>query len=168
MPNPIYLTGFMGSGKSFTGRQLAELLHLPFIDLDDRIEAAAGKTISEIFEQDGEPAFRIIERDALRATATEDAVIATGGGAPCFHDGMDWMNTHGATVFLDPPLSVLLPRLEAGRAHRPLLQDAASFAEDIAARLAIRRPVYEKARIHLRPTDPKADVARLLYDYLVK
>ena len=152
----------MGSGKSHTGHRLAALLNVPFVDLDERLETAAGKTISRIFAEDGETAFRELERDLLRATADETAVIATGGGAPCFHEGMAWMNDNGTTVFLDPPLPVLLARLSAGRDHRPLLQELADFEADIAARLAARRPIYEKAHIHLRPTDPNADVARLL------
>lgn len=157
----------MGSGKSHTGRQLAEHLGIPFVDLDDRIEARAGKTISRIFADDGEEAFRKIERDELRATANERAVVATGGGAPCFYDGMEWMNVQGITVFIDPPLSVLMARLEEGRNHRPLLESAAELEREIAARLAARRLIYEKARIHLRPTDPNTDLARLLHDYIL-
>lgn len=169
MNHRIYLTGFMGSGKSFTGQRLAELLSIPLIDLDGEIESTAGMTISEIFATEGEKAFRIRERDALRATAeTPSAVIATGGGAPCFHAGMDWMNDNGITVFLDPPLAVVLARLEEGRSHRPLLQSPEELEIQVSARLAARRLTYEKARIHLRPTNPNADVARLLHTYLAK
>lgn len=156
----------MGSGKSHTGKRLAELLKFDFIDLDDEIESAAGKSISEIFASDGEKVFRRTERDVLRATAGRNrTVIATGGGAPCFHDGINWMNAHGTSVFLDPPLSVLITRLTAGRDHRPLIQAASELQTDIAARLIARRPTYEKAQIHLRPTDPNDDVARLLFVY---
>ena len=167
MRQRLYLTGFMGSGKSHTGTRLAELLNVPLVDLDDEIETAAGMTIAEIFAAEGEEAFRLRERAALRATTRHPvAIVSTGGGAPCFHDGMRWMNDHGTTVFLDPPPDVLLARLDAGRAHRPLLQAQDDLREQVIARLAARRPVYEKAKIHLRPTDPNADVARLLFDYL--
>lgn len=156
----------MASGKSFAGKQLAERLQFDFVDLDAAVERQTGRTIAELFADRGEEAFRRVERDALRATAGRSAtVIATGGGAPCFHGGMNWMNAHGTTVFLDPPLAVLLPRLLAGRAHRPLLRSATKLEAEVAARLSARRPVYEKAQIHLRPTDPKAETARLLSVY---
>lgn len=157
----------MGSGKSYTGQALAGLLGVPFMDLDNVIEATAGKTISDIFAQEGEGAFREYEKQALRAcSGQEEAVIATGGGAPCFHDGMAWMNTQGLTVFLDPTLEVLFQRLAAGREHRPLLQTDDAFQEGIRSRLASRRPIYEKAQLQLRITHPNAAVARYLYDYL--
>ncbi|HEY2738306.1 MAG TPA: shikimate kinase, partial [Thermoanaerobaculia bacterium] len=77
----IYLTGFMGSGKSTVGRLLAERLGMPFIDLDAEIEQRAGITVREIFERHGEPVFRRLEQEALRATEEmPDAVVATGGG----------------------------------------------------------------------------------------
>lgn len=157
----------MGSGKSFTGQALAALLEVPFIDLDDRIESAAGKTITAIFSEEGSEVFREYERQALRACAQgETAIIATGGGAPCFHDGIDWMNEHGITVFLDPTLDILFGRLASGRDHRPLLQTQEAFTENVTNRLAARRPTYEKAHLQLRITDPNAKVARYLYDYL--
>ncbi|TXF91730.1 shikimate kinase [Neolewinella aurantiaca] len=159
----IYLTGFMGSGKSHTGKLLAERLGLPFIDLDAVIETTAGKTISEIFAEEGESAFRELETSSLRATANDPpGVVSTGGGAPCFNDNMDWMNRHGVTVFLDPPVGVLLQRLETGRDHRPLLQPAQELGAFITRKLASRRPQYEKAQIQLSLADPNAEVERLL------
>ena len=95
----IFLTGFMGSGKSYTGRRLSEALGIPFIDLDHWIEDQEGQSIQAIFEKSGEAAFRQIEREALhQMIAYEQAVIACGGGAPCFFDNMEWMNRHGITV----------------------------------------------------------------------
>lgn len=157
----------MGAGKSYTGKLLAKLLRVPFIDLDERIESAAGKTISAIFAEDGEEVFREYERQALRACAQLDGgVIATGGGAPCFHDGMDWMNDQGLTVFLDPTLEILFARLASGRSHRPLLEQEQAFQKAAASKLAARRPTYEKAQLQLRITDPNADVARYLHDFI--
>jgi shikimate kinase len=159
----IYLTGFMGSGKSHTGHLLAERLGLPFLDLDAAIEAGAGKTISEIFADDGEDAFRMLETATLRQSAElPPAVVSTGGGAPCFNDNMEWMNKHGITVFLDPPVSILLERLEMGRAHRPLLQSANELQTFITKKLASRRHHYEKAQIQVVLADPNAEVERLL------
>lgn len=168
-PVTIYLTGFMGCGKSYTGTRLAERLGLPFIDLDAKIERSAGKTINDLFAHDGEAAFRALEAKTLRATAeAPPAVVATGGGAPCYHDGMDWMNDHGATIFLDPPLEVLLARLEEGRDHRPLLQTGAALEDFVATKLAIRRPVYEEAQIQVTVTDPAIELIDLLVDLLAE
>ena len=163
----IYLTGFMGCGKSHTGRRLAALLGLPFLDLDEAIESAAGKPIRAIFADAGENVFRELETAALRQTAAlPPTVVSTGGGAPCFNANMDWMNRHGTTVFLDPPLSVLLRRLESGRAHRPLLRSADELEAFVTAKLAARRSDYEQARIQLSLADPEAEVERVLSGFL--
>lgn len=168
-PITIYLTGFMGSGKSYAGIRLAERLGLPFTDLDAEIERTAGKTINDVFAQDGESTFRKLEAKTLRATAQAPVgVVATGGGAPCFHDGMAWMNEHGTTVFLDPPLNVLLARLEEGRAHRPLLQTGAALETFVVEKLAVRRPVYEQAQIQITVTDPGVDLIELLVDLTIE
>jgi len=164
----IYLTGFMGCGKSYTGRRLAKLIGCDFVDLDDWIEIAAGQSINEIFATQGEDAFREWERSSLRQLAEKTSfVMATGGGAPCYHSNMDWMNEHGTTVFLDPPLDWMLERLEKGRDHRPLLQTGEELADFVSQKLADRRPIYEKAHIQLQPTDPKTHIPRLLYDQLL-
>jgi len=98
----FYLIGFMGSGKSFLGRRLANALQLPFLDLDDYLEEWSGRSIPRIFEESGEEAFRKLESEALRDTARlPSAVIACGGGTPCFGDNMAWMNAHGITT-VDP------------------------------------------------------------------
>lgn len=167
LPPHIYLTGFMGSGKTHTGRRLASLLAYPFVDLDEWIENDQGRTISEIFATAGESAFRHEEARWLRnLTELPLCVIATGGGAPCHHDNMAYMNQQGLTVFLDPPISVLVERLERERAHRPLLQTGESLEANIRRRLAERRACYETAHLHLRPQAREADVARLIADKL--
>ena len=164
----IFLTGFMGAGKSWTGTRLAHLLEVPFVDLDAEIEALTGMTISNIFTQHGEAAFRAIETETLREFAQDEAfVLSTGGGAPCFNDNMVWMNDRGTTVFLDPAIPVMLSRLEAGRAHRPLLKDARELEEFVRKMLDQRRPVYEQANLHIRYDNPELDVANLLLERLV-
>lgn len=146
----IYLIGFMGSGKSYTGRRLAQLLNRRFIDLDDWIEQKAGLSIREIFEQQGEAHFREAEAEAIRQMAGQPAaVVATGGGTPCFHQNMDWMNTHGLTVYLDTSQEVLFQRLKDGRDHRPLLR---AMPDDglrayISHKLLERNPYYQQASI---------------------
>lgn len=146
----IYLIGFMGSGKTYTGEQLARLLNRPFIDLDNWIEQQAGHTIRYIFEQQGEVHFREAEAKAIRQMADQPAaVIATGGGTPCFHQNMEWMNTHGLTIYLDTPVEVLLQRLKHGRAHRPLIRNMSEDAlqEYIASKLKERNYYYRQASI---------------------
>lgn len=166
----IYLIGFMGSGKTHTGRRLAEKRQVPFIDLDEQVEAEAGTSISRIFEREGESGFRQRERRALHQTAeTPAAVIACGGGAPCFFDNMDWINQHGLSVFLDAPVDLLLARLQEERNHRPLLRDLS--AEELKAyiedRIAQRRPFYEQARvIYLQQTADEPVSERLAEQFI--
>ena len=106
MPRPlvVFLVGFMGCGKTAVGQALAQELGNVFIDLDDRIEHAAGRSVSSIFESEGEDGFRARERAALLALEPEfaaGAVIATGGGTFADEAARAWMRTHGETVWLD-------------------------------------------------------------------
>lgn len=117
-----FLIGFMGSGKTTFGRALAARLAVPFVDLDAQIEATEGRTIPQIFAEAGEAAFREIERKHLRDTSRySEAVVATGGGAPCFFDNMAWMNKSGTTIYLQASPQILFERLEKEAAGRPLL-----------------------------------------------
>ncbi|NJN78937.1 MAG: shikimate kinase [Saprospiraceae bacterium] len=96
----IYLIGFMGSGKSFIGKQLSEQLNFEFCDLDERIETAKNQSIASIFENKGETYFRKLESTILQKTANlKNTIIATGGGTACFFDNMEWMNENGKTIF---------------------------------------------------------------------
>lgn len=162
----IYLIGFMGSGKSYAAAKLAEHFDRPYVDLDEVIERAEGRSISTIFAQDGEPAFRDLETKHLRSLTDEHLIVATGGGAPCFHDNMEWMNERGMTVFLNPDLKVLERRLSKGRDHRPLLQEPSELRTLIEEKLEPRRPVYEKARIHMTYNSDEPPIMQLLAQYL--
>lgn len=163
----IFLIGFMGSGKTYTGRRLAALLALPFMDLDDYVSARAGRSIPEIFEQYGEAYFRSLEGEALVSlTPLPSFVMATGGGTPCHHGQIDLLNKLGTTVFIDPPEAVLLHRLSSQTASRPLLRSATSLAETVRGKLAARRACYEKAHLHIHHDNPEDDVARLVFDRL--
>ena len=89
----IYLIGYMGAGKTTYGKRLARDINYNFIDLDQKIEAEQGKTISEIFAEKGEDGFRQIEREAMIQTfGLENTIVATGGGTPCFFDNMQLLN----------------------------------------------------------------------------
>ena len=120
----IFLIGMMGSGKTTLGKQLAQELNYSFIDLDTYIEQQEHTSISEIFEKQGQDNFRKLERNALEVIAHEqtNAIIATGGGAPCFYNNIDFMNQHGTTVFLNVPIPEILKRLlSTDLTLRPLL-----------------------------------------------
>ena len=151
MTNRLYLTGPMGSGKSTIGQLLARRLDWDFLDLDDAIEQRAGRTIAQIFRDQGETAFRELEQLTLHATATLDrTVIATGGGVPIYDDNADWMNRHGLTVYLRTPATVLAPRLWNEYQKRPLLRHL-SNRDELEARMekmiAQRTPYYERAQV---------------------
>ena len=95
----ILLIGFMAAGKTTLGKALAKELGLQFIDLDHYIECRYHSTVSQLFADRGEEAFRQIERNMLHEVAEfEDVVISTGGGTPCFFDNIEYMNQQGITV----------------------------------------------------------------------
>ena len=158
----------MGSGKSYLGIRLATRLGRPFVDLDSAIETGESMTITKIFSDRGEAAFRRLEASYLRRIEDPSSVVATGGGAPCFHGGIDYMNDRGITVFLDPSVEILYERLLQARAHRPLLQNDRELKQLIERKLSTRRPIYESAKIHLTYDDPDGDVLTLLTDRLEK
>lgn len=118
----IFLVGFMGSGKTTVGRLLAERLGFGFVDLDEEICRRAGKAITEIFDREGEAAFRRLETDALKeVTHRDDIVVALGGGAFVSKQNRLLIEQHGISVWLDCPLAVILERL-TGVTDRPLFR----------------------------------------------
>ena len=141
----IFLIGFMGSGKSHTGKELAQLLQYPFIDLDDWIEEKAQKTISAVFAENGEKYFRELERTALEEMIQfENAIIACGGGTPCFHGNIEWMNNNGLTIYLETKDDILLTRLEPEKKHRPLLQKY----DKVQLKLFIQEKIKERSKYY--------------------
>ena len=157
-PRRIYLVGLPGVGKSTVGKHLASELGLDFTDLDDRIEQSAGKKISQLFQEDGEIYFRAVEADELRNTASDHGVIATGGGAPCFHDNMQWMKENGRVIFLNPPLDVVIQRT-ANAQHRPLIKDDAKAT--ILDLFEKRSPYYTQAHLESRKSESPEIVSEL-------
>jgi len=158
MTNPIFLVGFMGSGKSTIGVLLAAELGAPFVDLDDDIEAAAGRSIAEVFEADGEQRFRDLEHEALtrRVDAGGGVVVALGGGAFTFARNRDVMHGRGTSIWLDCPFETAHRRVE-GFAHRPLAKDPEKFR----ALFESRRGEYAKADLRIAiDSDEPADAVR--------
>ena len=155
--NRIFLTGYMGSGKSAMGRLLATRLGFNFIDLDHYIEAKFHKTIAGIFETEGEGAFREKERLCLReAGEFENVVIATGGGAPCFFDSMEYMNQQGITVYLKLTPQQLANRLKKGKPGvRPLIATKSpdEILSLIETMLEHRQVFYEQSAVIITGSD---------------
>lgn len=146
----IFLTGYMGAGKTTLGKLLARKLDVAFIDLDWYIEERFHKTVGELFKERGEQGFRELERNMLREVgAIEDVVISTGGGAPCFFDNMDFMNQNGTTVFLEVHPDVLFKRLRIAKQQRPILQNKTDeeLIDFIVGALDARRPFYSQAQL---------------------
>jgi shikimate kinase len=155
----IYLLGFMGSGKSYTGRKLAARLGLPYIDLDQMIEKRAGKTITALFEEHGETGFRQFERETLLETGKHlSAVISCGGGVPCFLENIDWINQHGTSVYLKTSPEILFQRLKNGRQQRPLLRGKTDeeLKSYIVEKLKERETFYNQAQLILEQNSNEA------------
>ncbi len=144
----IILVGMPGSGKSTLGRVLAKMLHYQFVDVDERIEAHENKTIASIFAEHGEDYFREVERKVLHEVLNEtNAVIATGGGAPCFYDNMEQIKKNDISIYLKVSQTALLTRLQAGKDKRPMLSQKSDDELNtfLLAKLAERTPFYEQA-----------------------
>jgi shikimate kinase len=150
----IFLIGFMASGKTTLGLELANELGYQFIDLDNYIEQKQGKTIKAIFELYGEDLFREIENEALREVSKLDGsiVVASGGGTSCFYNSVDFMNKVGVTIYLKAEVSELLARLIDSKTDRPLLwgKSHEELNNYINRVLAERKKYYERAKITVR------------------
>ncbi len=153
----LYLVGMMGSGKTSTGRPLAERLGYGFVDADAVIEQAAGCTIPEIFEQNGESGFRALETQVLNAISQRHSlVVATGGGVVT--QSQNWGLLHsGIVIWLDVERDQLLKRLRADETPRPLLQRTDSEAA-VDALLEERRPLYAEADLTVVIDDESPEV----------
>jgi len=156
----IYLVGFMGSGKSSVGRRLAKKLNYHFIDIDDEVVQMEGRPVTDIFQLLGENHFRRIEQQALHNTAhLNKAVIATGGGTPCFFDNMDFINAHGTSVYLRMNPSSLAFRLEHALKKRPLLENikGEKLLAYIENKLEEREPWYMQAKCIIKGETVRID-----------
>jgi Shikimate kinase len=146
----IYLLGFMGCGKTTLGKRLSKKLNCRFIDMDHYIETKMGLSIKDIFSQCGEQRFREIEKETLSGLSdSENLIIATGGGAPCFYDNIEVMNRKGFPVYLKVSPQELFKRLHGKTDKRPLLKDKSDdeLMNFIVGKLNEREVFYSRAKI---------------------
>ena len=160
----IFIVGLPGSGKSTLGARLALRLKVPFLDLDTLIEQEAQQPIRDIFTQQGEAAFREAEQRALSQVIRDQPafVLATGGGAPCFHNNMYLMNQSGTTLYLDVPVAVIVERMRGTQlTDRPLLHglDLGKMEKEYTAKFEKRLPVYRQAHITVDHCTPLEEIA---------
>jgi shikimate kinase len=147
----IFLTGFMGAGKTSVGRQLAERLGVSVVDTDEMIEQKVGKSINEIFAEEGEAVFRKYERELLQTLPLENIVITTGGGMVIQKENRDWMKQHGIVIYLHCEPEEILRRL-ASDETRPLLKQR-NKQEQIKRLLTERLPYYQEAHFTINTTN---------------
>ncbi len=139
----VYLIGYMASGKSNLGRELAGVLGFEFVDLDVHFESRFRISVSDFFDKYDETAFRKIERDLLLETVSmEDTVISTGGGTPCFYDNMEVIRRSGISLYLRWDPGDLAERLIRVKRRRPLLRDVADDSLESRIRSDLRHREY--------------------------
>jgi len=148
--NRIFLVGFTGSGKSSIGKKLANQLHFDFFDTDAEIERITGKTIAQIFEDEGEIYFREKEHTLITELSLKNnIVVSTGGGTPCFFDNMQKMNQTGLTIYLHASPSLLKHRIANQKHQKPLLKNIPDekMTTHITQLLQQRETYYQQAQI---------------------
>lgn len=158
----IYLVGYMGAGKSTTSKRLAHQLGWEAYDTDQLFEERYKISINDFFHKYDADLYRRLETEILHETLSLDqAVIATGGGTPCFNDNMAWMNQHGFTVFLKISPESAITRLTQSKVKRPILIDKSpdELAAFIMKNYAERLPFYEQAQLTFKGEN--CDVAAL-------
>jgi len=146
----IFLIGMPSSGKSTLGKRVADALHYRFVDTDKLIIREEGRSIADIFAESGEAYFREAERRVLRTIKPGGSlVVSTGGGMPCFHENMAYINATGISVFLDVPIEILVKRmLVHAQDDRPLHSPTdPELLANLRQRYITRLPIYSQATI---------------------
>ncbi|MDB5192191.1 MAG: shikimate kinase [Segetibacter sp.] len=148
----VFLIGMMGAGKSYWGERLKKKLKMQAFDLDSVIEAMEEKSVAEIFEEDGEEAFRKKEAKMLRLFGEKKQfILSCGGGTPCHNNNLEWMNKNGITIWINEPVKVLAERLKDVKATRPLIcyLNNDEFVDFLSKKLEERKEFYSKATYEL-------------------
>ena len=143
-----FLVGFMGSGKSFVGKKLSEKLNVNFIDLDHYIEKIENRSVSDIFNKEGEDYFRKLELKYFTSILKEEnTIISTGGGTPTHNNIMKLITGSGTSFYLKCKTNTILKRLVKSDKNRPLIKDLSNknLKKFIEEKLSERSKFYEKA-----------------------
>lgn len=159
----------MGSGKTYHGKKLAEVLGFDFIDTDEKIEILTGKTIKDLFEVYGEAYFRKCEYDLLQTfSKNQDAVVSTGGGMPCKDFNLSLMKKTGMVIYLKPSITLLKERLSSNKNERPLLKDISrkGLKTFIEEKLSQREAYYNQAHLVYSFTDEDEPFAKEMGAYI--
>ena len=160
MTTNIFLIGMPSSGKSTLGRQIAKTLGYDFVDLDTRIETSEGKKVSEIFALNGEEYYRKVENQQLKKIQKDDKlVIATGGGTPCFYDGLEYIKNNGISIFLDVKPAMIVERMRVSKKNeRPLFDlESENLLKEVTEKYNNRLQIYQQADITIEgDTDPES------------
>lgn len=146
----VFIIGFMGSGKSTIGKKVSQMMNLNFVDLDKHIENNENKTITALFEYEGEDHFRTIEQNYLKELIKKDnLIIATGGGTPCYKNNMALMKKSGITLYLKMPVKAIFDRLTNSKNPRPLIRNKSKeeLTEYITQTLEDREVFYSQANV---------------------
>ena len=154
----------MGSGKTYWGEKLAQKLGLLFFDLDRQIEEKEGKSTNDIFREQGEEHFRLLEKDVLHllAESHESFVMACGGGTPCYYNNIAYMKKKGSVYWLNCSVDCLYDRLVKDKEKRPLIRDLTNeqLHSFIVKKFADRKIYYEQATAKI--TDDNLTLERLV------
>jgi shikimate kinase len=156
----ICILGFMGAGKSRYAYELAKLLNLEFIDLDEQIEKAVGQSISEIFNIRGEDFFRRKEQEELIGVLQKNnVVLASGGGTPAYKDNMKHILQKSISIYLKPDVTTIYNRLMTAQASRPLIAnlDPSELKDFIVTKNKERSLFYRKSHFVINPEILKPD-----------
>lgn len=148
----IILIGMPGSGKSYWSGVLKKKLKLPAYDLDTVIEVMDDRTVAEIFSEEGEEYFRKLESKMLHLFAEKKQfILSTGGGTPCYNNNMQWMKSHGITIWLDEPIDILFDRIEKQTDRRPIFKnlEGEKLKHKLMEILNERKAYYEQAEYKL-------------------
>ena len=159
---PIYLMGFMASGKTKTGKRLAKRLEIPFLDLDAVIESAVKQSISNYFKVNGENAFRELESNCLRQLPIKASVISLGGGTPCFAKNLDYIKRNGKSIYLKKSPELLIGRLREKKAKRPLVANLS----DKELQVYVRKTLKEREKFYCQ-ADDVIDLEKASFDDLL-
>lgn len=169
MTESIYLIGFMGAGKTTVGKLLAKKLNYEFVDLDQKIEDQAEKSIPEIFSEEGEDTFRRMETQVLLQSQNRQWVIATGGGVVLREENRIFLKNQKNVFFLDKKMDDLLRHLqEDQQTIRPLIVEKNQL--EIAELYEFRRPLYEESATEIISIcgDSPNEISEYLYGKLTR